>query len=156
LARILDIDRCVAKLRVAAGQRESQPAIEQAPHMKTILFACDRNAARSQIAAALFNAIADPAKARTTSAGTNPAAEVHPEVVRALAEQALDGDLRECGKRRAPRARAKLTMAPPLHWRSAWSRTIRETSSASTGAIRIAARAAGSVGSSCGCSAFRS
>jgi arsenate reductase len=38
------------------------------------------------MAAALFNAMADPAKARAISAGTEPAAAVHPEVVRVLAE----------------------------------------------------------------------
>jgi arsenate reductase len=61
--------------------------------MKTVLFACDQNAGRSQIAAALFNAMADPAKARATSAGTQPAAAVHPEVVRLLCEEELDGHL---------------------------------------------------------------
>lgn len=61
--------------------------------MKTVLFACDQNAGRSQMAAALFNAMADPAKARAISAGTEPAAAVHPEVVRVLAEEQLDAHL---------------------------------------------------------------
>lgn len=60
---------------------------------KTVLFACSENAGRSQIAAALFNSMADPAKARATSAGTRPAAAVHPEVVQALAEVRLDTHL---------------------------------------------------------------
>jgi len=44
----------------------------------TVLFACVQNAGRSQIAAAFFNALADPQKARAISAGTWPAARVHP------------------------------------------------------------------------------
>jgi protein-tyrosine-phosphatase len=44
--------------------------------MKTVLFACVHNAGRSQMAAALFNRLADPAKARAISAGTHPGAHV--------------------------------------------------------------------------------
>jgi hypothetical protein len=40
--------------------------------VKTVLFACTHNAGRSQMAAALFNALADPSKARAESAGTQP------------------------------------------------------------------------------------
>jgi arsenate reductase (thioredoxin) len=36
----------------------------------TVLFACFHNAGRSQMAAAFFNALSDPAKARAISAGT--------------------------------------------------------------------------------------
>jgi arsenate reductase (thioredoxin) len=54
--------------------------------MVTVLFACIHNAARSQIAAALFNAFAHPAKARAISAGTHPAERVHPETLVALDE----------------------------------------------------------------------
>ena len=39
--------------------------------MTTVLFACVHNAGRSQMAAALFNAAADPRKARAISAGTS-------------------------------------------------------------------------------------
>jgi arsenate reductase len=56
----------------------------------TILFACLHNAGRSQMAAALFNQIANPAKARAISAGTEPAARVHPEVVAAMSEVDVD------------------------------------------------------------------
>ena len=52
--------------------------------MKTYLFACVHNAGRSQMAAAFFNQLADPARARAVSAGTAPAAAVHPEVVAAM------------------------------------------------------------------------
>ncbi len=51
-----------------------------------MVFACVHNAGRSQMAAALFNALADPALARGESAGTEPGARVHPVVVEALAE----------------------------------------------------------------------
>ena len=40
--------------------------------MKTVIFACVHNAGRSQMAAAYFNAAADPAVARAVSAGTQP------------------------------------------------------------------------------------
>jgi arsenate reductase len=40
--------------------------------MKTVLFACVHNAGRSQMAAAWFNRLADPAKAVALSAGTEP------------------------------------------------------------------------------------
>ena len=36
--------------------------------MKTVLFACVHNAGRSQMAAALFNLLADPGKAKAISA----------------------------------------------------------------------------------------
>ena len=58
--------------------------------MKTILFACVHNAGRSQMAAALFNQLADPAQARAISAGTSPADRVHPEVVSAMREEGVD------------------------------------------------------------------
>jgi arsenate reductase len=56
----------------------------------TILFACVHNAGRSQMAAALFNRLADPARARAISAGTRPAARVHPEVAEALREIGIE------------------------------------------------------------------
>lgn len=58
--------------------------------MDTVVFACVHNAGRSQMAAALFAALADPAWARAVSAGTDPAAAVHPEVVTVLEERGLD------------------------------------------------------------------
>ena len=58
--------------------------------MITVLFACVHNAGRSQIAAALFNAYADPTKARAISAGTQPAARVHPEVIAAMRARGID------------------------------------------------------------------
>ena len=58
--------------------------------MNTILFACVHNAGRSQMAAALFNQLADPVKARAISAGTEPGSHVHPEVVQAMLELGVD------------------------------------------------------------------
>lgn len=60
--------------------------------MTTVLFACVHNAGRSQMAAALFNALADPAKARAISAGTNPGPRVHPEVLDTMREIDVDLD----------------------------------------------------------------
>jgi arsenate reductase len=56
----------------------------------TVLFACVHNAGRSQMAAAWFTRLADPAKARAISAGTQPAGRVHPEVVTAMREAGID------------------------------------------------------------------
>ncbi|HLY08770.1 MAG TPA: arsenate reductase ArsC [Planctomycetota bacterium] len=58
--------------------------------MKTFLFACVHNAGRSQMSAAFFNLLADPAKARGISAGTEPGPRVHPEVVVAMNEVGID------------------------------------------------------------------
>jgi len=58
--------------------------------MNRVLFACVHNAGRSKMAAAFFNAAADPARARAISAGTQPAARAHPEVVAAMREVGLD------------------------------------------------------------------
>ena len=57
---------------------------------KTVIFACVHNAGRSQMAAAFFNALADPALAHAVSAGTNPGERVHPEVVITMREAGLD------------------------------------------------------------------
>jgi arsenate reductase len=58
--------------------------------MKTVIFACVHNAGRSQMAAALFNRLADPAKGRALSAGTAPGDRVHPEVVTVMQEAGID------------------------------------------------------------------
>ena len=58
--------------------------------MKTVIFACVQNAGRSQMAAAFFEQMANPALARAVSAGTRPAARVHPEVVEVMREAGLD------------------------------------------------------------------
>ena len=58
--------------------------------MKTVLFACVHNAGRSQMAAAWFNHLVDPTKAKGISAGTEPGRHVHPEVVVAMNEVGID------------------------------------------------------------------
>lgn len=58
--------------------------------MNTVIFACVHNAGRSQMAAAWFNALADKTKARAISAGTQPGARVHPEVLEVMREVGID------------------------------------------------------------------
>jgi len=58
--------------------------------MKTVIFACVHSAGRSQMSAALFNALADPSVARAVAAGTEPAERVHPVVVDAMRELDID------------------------------------------------------------------
>lgn len=58
--------------------------------MDIVIFACVHNAGRSQMAAAWFEALSDPAKARAVSAGTDPGQRVHPEVLEAMREVGID------------------------------------------------------------------
>jgi arsenate reductase len=58
--------------------------------MEKIIFACVHNAGRSQMAAAFFNQLADPAKAEGISAGTEPGLRVHPEVLSVMREVGID------------------------------------------------------------------
>lgn len=58
--------------------------------MTTVIFACVHNAGRSQMAAAFFNMLADPATVRALSAGTAPGERVHPEVVAVMREVGID------------------------------------------------------------------
>ena len=60
--------------------------------MERVIFACVHNAGRSQMAAAFFNALADPSRAVAVSAGTQPADRVHPEVVEVMREAGIDLD----------------------------------------------------------------
>jgi len=54
-----------------------------------VLFVCTHNAGRSQMAAALLDREA-AGKVRVTSAGSQPAAQLNPAVVQAMAEIGLD------------------------------------------------------------------
>jgi arsenate reductase (thioredoxin) len=58
--------------------------------MNTVIFACVHNAGRSQMAAAFFNQLADPSKAKAVSAGTEPGPRVHPEVLEVMQEVGID------------------------------------------------------------------
>lgn len=55
-----------------------------------VVFACTHNAGRSQMAAAIFNQIADPAIVSAVSAGTDPGPRVHAGVVTAMRELGID------------------------------------------------------------------
>jgi len=57
--------------------------------MSNVLFVCIQNAGRSQMAEALFERSAGNRHA-ARSAGSRPAARVHPEVVEAMAELRID------------------------------------------------------------------
>ena len=55
-----------------------------------VIFACVHNAGRSQMAAAFFSSIADPALSEAVSAGTQPAERIHPKVVEVMREVGID------------------------------------------------------------------
>ena len=57
--------------------------------MSHVLFVCIQNAGRSQIAQALFEQAA-AGRHEARSAGSRPAAHVHPEVVEVMAEAGID------------------------------------------------------------------
>ena len=61
--------------------------------MASALFVCVHNAGRSQMSAALFDRAA-AGRHRALSAGTRPAARVHPEVVEVMRELGIDLDER--------------------------------------------------------------
>ena len=58
--------------------------------MDRVVFAGRHNAGRSQMAAAFFGQLADPARAEAISAGTTPGSHVHPEVAAAMLEVGID------------------------------------------------------------------
>lgn len=58
--------------------------------MKTVIFACVHSAGRSQMAAAFFRKYADSLLFTATAAGTEPATQVHPEVVTVMQEIGID------------------------------------------------------------------
>jgi arsenate reductase (thioredoxin) len=74
----------------ALSERVRLIFVEEDFSMKSVIFACIHNAGRSQMAAAWFNALADATKARAVSAGTEPGARVHPEVLEAMREVGID------------------------------------------------------------------
>jgi arsenate reductase len=57
--------------------------------MKYVLFVCNHNAGRSQMAQAFFEAVAPP-DLRAESAGTEPAKQIWPQVVEAMREVGID------------------------------------------------------------------
>jgi arsenate reductase (thioredoxin) len=59
------------------------------PDIPNVLFVCVHNAGRSQMAAALLDQAAG-GRVRVTSAGSQPASEINPAVIQAMAEVGLD------------------------------------------------------------------
>jgi arsenate reductase (thioredoxin) len=59
------------------------------PDIPEVLFVCTHNAGRSQMAAALLDHLA-AGRVRVSSAGSQPALQLNPAVVRAMAELGLD------------------------------------------------------------------
>jgi arsenate reductase (thioredoxin) len=59
------------------------------PDIPEVLFVCTHNAGRSQMAAALLNREA-AGRVRVTSAGSQPADQLNPAVVQAMAEIGID------------------------------------------------------------------
>lgn len=57
--------------------------------MSTVLFVCKQNAGRSQMSQALFNQAAE-GRHHALSAGTTPAAQLHPEVIAVMNEIGID------------------------------------------------------------------
>ncbi len=57
--------------------------------MATVLFVCRQNAGRSQMSQAIFERAAD-GRHTALSAGTNPSAQVHPQVVEVMHELGID------------------------------------------------------------------
>lgn len=58
--------------------------------VRIYLFACIHNAGRSQMAAALFDRYGNSTECCAVSAGTQPAAHIHPEVVDIMREIGID------------------------------------------------------------------
>jgi arsenate reductase len=58
--------------------------------VSSVLFVSVRNAGRTQMATAWFNALVHPGKARAVSAGIDPAGGVLPEVLHAMREVGLE------------------------------------------------------------------
>jgi glycerol uptake facilitator-like aquaporin len=69
---------------------DAVPLSARSNPMRKFIFACVHSAGRSQMAAAFFNAIADPERAVGVAAGTEPAHRVHPEVVDVMREAGID------------------------------------------------------------------
>src|SRR5687767_1605683 len=90
---------------IIVNRYDRAQATRRRPGMKYVLFVCNHNAGRSQMAQALFERHA-PADVRAESAGSTPAERLWPNVVEAMAELGVDVS----GRR--PR---KLTVEMQLH-----------------------------------------
>jgi protein-tyrosine-phosphatase/DNA-binding HxlR family transcriptional regulator len=122
-------DRRRKYLRLVPGRLDAVLTIPAQPlHLTAVLFVCTYNSARSQLAAALWNAMA---VGRAESAGTQPAEQVHPlaiatgarhgldlagQVPRTLAEVSITPDLLITVCDRANEDLRSVVNAPRLHW----------------------------------------
>jgi arsenate reductase len=81
-------------LRAMAGRAMSTirlpPSDPARPRVDRVIFACMHNAGRSQMAAAFFNQLADPKRARAISAGPGAGRAVDPRVREAMREVGVD------------------------------------------------------------------
>jgi arsenate reductase len=75
--------RAITALRLDPGPSSSKG-------VRRVIFACVRNAGRSQMAVAFFNQLADPRRARAISAGTAPSGTVDPKVIEAMREAGVE------------------------------------------------------------------
>jgi arsenate reductase len=73
--------------RTAFRRSDERPARHR---IARVIFACMHNAGRSQMAAAFFNQLADPARVRAIAAGTRGGRSVDPQVIEAMREEGLD------------------------------------------------------------------
>jgi arsenate reductase (thioredoxin) len=80
----------VSEWKPLSGLNSQSPSGRSMTRVRTFIFACVHNAGRSQMSAAFFNQMADPAVARGISAGTHPEEHVHPVVVDAMREVGID------------------------------------------------------------------
>jgi arsenate reductase len=80
--------RGMAGRAMTALRADPDPASSK--RVSRVLFACVRNAGRSQMAVAFFSQMADPLRARALSAGTEPSGTVDPKVIEAMRETGIE------------------------------------------------------------------
>jgi arsenate reductase len=66
------------------------PGLSNRKAVSRVIFACIRNAGRSQMAVAFFNQEADPRRARAISAGTALSGTIEPSVIDAMRETGIE------------------------------------------------------------------
>ena len=75
--------------RASVVMRRLEAPVSRVP-VRRVIFVCMHNAGRSQMAAAFFNQLADPTRARAIAAGTRAGRSVDPKVLEAMHEVGLD------------------------------------------------------------------
>jgi arsenate reductase len=74
---------------MAKGARQAMTDEPSRSRMQTVLFVCEGNIFRSQMAEGFFNALA-PQGWRAESAGTNPGSRLHPAAIALMSEIGID------------------------------------------------------------------